>query len=108
MRPEECPSWEGCSAPLCPLAPHPDSRWFPDEEICHSRFFRTLPFVKVQIQIIRRKLNLIYYFTIEMLTTIKYITSSLKGCDPDSKHDSPEFWINRRKPKQRVQRKSGI
>ncbi len=34
MKPEDCPKWDTCSAPICPLGDNQKYIWYPDEEIC--------------------------------------------------------------------------
>jgi len=66
-----CPSREGCAAPLCPLEPGPDAQWFPDEDICHTRTFRQAYWVDIQRKIKRRymkgQIDNANCFTIPML-----------------------------------------
>ncbi len=102
---EECPSFSGCSAPLCPLADNLEyCVWYADEPICPSIKFRQ-PWVRVQRRIARRtKCNLdVGYFTAKMLGSIKSVSPGIKGISPDFKA-SEEVWTTAREKKREVER----
>lgn len=86
MTPEECPSWEGCSAPLCPLEPLTDSQWFPDEDICHSRVITKTSWIKTQRKIqrlfLKGRIDSETCFTIPALGEIKAVRHP-KGIRPE-------------------------
>lgn len=95
---EECPSFSGCSAPLCPLADNLEHCvFYADEPICTSRKFRQ-PWVRIQRRIVRRtKGNAdVGYFTAKMLRSIKAVSSGIRGINPDFKA-SAEVWATTRK-----------
>jgi hypothetical protein len=87
---QQCPSFEGCSAPLCPVSPSLDkSIWYPDEAICQRR--KSLDFirpkwVRTQRKVSRKAPTDDRYFTKEMLENIKAVRKP-EGKDPDS-------WVN--------------
>jgi hypothetical protein len=55
MTPESCPSFESCSAPLCPLDQDLEKRiWYAGEEFCRSRKFGQHRWVRKQRSIQRR------------------------------------------------------
>lgn len=54
--PEKCPSFETCSAMLCPLDPDLKGRtWFADEDICRSRTYGQRRWVRKQRSIQKRQ-----------------------------------------------------
>jgi len=94
---KDCPSFSGCSAPLCPLADNLEyCAWYADEPICTSLKFRQ-PWVRVQRRIARRtKCNVaVGYFTAKMLESITRVTPAIKGINP--KFDASEdAWVGGR------------
>jgi hypothetical protein len=70
---QDCPYFETCSAPLCPL----DNKtlhkaiWYPDEEICNSQKYCNTYWIKRQRKIARKMKNFNNYFTIGMLKSNK-------------------------------------
>ena len=94
---EDCPSFPGCSAPLCPLADNLEyCVFYPDEPICTSTKFRE-PWVKIQRRIARRtKCNAdVGYFTVKMLESITAVTAAIKGINPEF-DASERAWVGRR------------
>ena len=94
-KPQDCPSFNGCSAPLCPLDDSlPHAVWYIDEPICGSRLYR-MPWIRAQRRIARRGKDTTGYFNVKMLGTVHAVYSSIKGVDPN--HDAtPENWIKAR------------
>ena len=86
MRPQECPSYNGCSAPLCPLEPVPDAQWFPDEDICNSRAINKPQWVitqrKIQRLHLKGRLDDDRFFTVPMLQAMKKVRHP-KGMLPE-------------------------
>ena len=94
---EDCPSFSGCTAPLCPLGENlAYAIFYPDEPICTSRKFRQ-PWVRTQRRIARRtKCNVdLGYFTAEMLGSITAVTSAIKGINPEF-NASVDVWVGQR------------
>lgn len=98
MPKQKCPKHETCSAPLCPLelgSPH--DTFFIGEEICKLKRFQTLGWVKKQRALVKAKVSNSTYFTIEMLKSIRRVTKSLEGIDPDlslkQAQQAEEAWI---------------
>lgn len=90
-KPEECPSYEECRAPLCPLGEgSKDVTWIPGEQICICKVFRSLPWIRMQRRLERKGKK--GFFNIEMLVLMKRVTD---GIDPNTKR-TPEAWIKRR------------
>ena len=94
---EDCPSFSGCSAPICPLADNVEyCVFYPDEPICTSTKFRQ-PWVRIQRRIARRtKCNVnVGYFTVKMLESITAVTAAIKGINPEF-DASERVWVGRR------------
>jgi len=78
-----CPRFEQCSAPLCPL----DEKgslpgvWYPDEEICKKT--PAPKWVRRQRKIAKKTGNKDTYFTYEMLSRDCKIAKGIVGLDPD-------------------------
>lgn len=83
-----CPSYDGCSAPICPLDSRPGAQWFPDEDVCACHLYRKQPWIRVQRKIKRRylkgQINSDYCFTLPMLQAIKAPRKGTQGISPES------------------------
>ena len=68
MTQDDCRLYETCSAPLCPLdrASLLNSIWYPDEEICRSRTFSNLTWIRQQGKIAKSASRTDRYFHPEM------------------------------------------
>ena len=87
-KPEECPRYGKCKAPLCPLGPASvEITWLPDESIC-TMF--VLPWILLQRKLRRNKVEGL--FNIEMLVAMK---QKGNGIDVDSR-ETPAGWIGKR------------
>jgi len=87
MKAIECPYFDSCNAPICPLDEHKEnSIWFSDEAICKNRDFSDLEFIKTQKKI--SKLNKQHvvngFFTFKMLNRSLRVGSGLKGLNENS------------------------
>jgi len=80
---KDCPQFDGCSAPICPLFGN-GGIWYPDEEICTSRSYSALSWIKQQRKIARKVRNKDFFFTYEMLNHNCIITVATEGIDPDN------------------------
>jgi len=84
---KDCPRWERCSAPLCPISPDlARAVWFPEETICRWEAHTEKPWVKTQAEIARlpgRKKR--GYFTVAMLRAIRSVTPDLTGKKDEEK-----------------------
>jgi len=89
---EECVSYEGCSATLCPLEIDSNHVWFPDEDICRKH--GKVDWIKKQRKIARKANNKDTYFTVDMLKEVKRVTANIVGADPDRVND--QTWIKGR------------
>lgn len=88
---KDCPSYETCSAPLCPLDIG-NHVFFPDEDICKKR--NPPAWVRTQKKIAKRAVDRDTYYTIDMLLEVKRVTAHISGADPDKVND--EAWIKGR------------
>ena len=82
--PEECPRFEKCDAPLCPLDSDSlkNGIWYPDEEICKYQEVNQLEWIKRQRKL-SEKAQFGFYFTYEMLNHKFIIRNGIKGLDPN-------------------------
>ncbi len=80
--PEDCPRFEGCSAPICPFAENSFYIWYPDEETCQLNEFRGFDWVKRQRKLSKKAVP-DYYFTLTMLQQDFIIKKGIRGLDPD-------------------------
>jgi len=81
---KECPSFEGCSAPLCPIdeSSLESGIWYPDEEICKYQKVNQADWIRRQRKLSRRAVP-DFYFTYEMLKHKFVIRTGIKGLDPN-------------------------
>ena len=99
----DCPSYELCSAPLCPLNEDSlrEAVWYPDEDVCRKwHIGRQCRWVRVQRKIARlpdpeRR----GYFTHAMLDAVGKVSKGINGIDVDKRGDKDEqeaTWIAKR------------
>ena len=99
----DCPKFDDCSAPLCPLQQNTvdGGIWYPDEEICKRRNFQNLDWIRKQKAIIKAKAPNDRYFTVEMLKAIKQVRKGIEGIDPDQPleqgQEAERKWIAEKK-----------
>jgi hypothetical protein len=81
MNMQECPSYEKCEAPICPLddSSKDIALWYPDEEICGSMQFRKEKWRIAQRKIAKRAIDRDTYFTKPMLEVATKVTPHIKG-----------------------------
>jgi len=98
MHPSECPSYDQCKSPLCPLDPNPGHIWYPDEEVCHMR--NPPGWVRKQRKIARLpQIDPDRYFTIPMLQAIRRVGRGLRGANAEVL-STDKGWLARRQPGQ--------
>jgi len=89
-----CPSWEGCAAPLCPLEPLPGAQWFPNEDICHTFAYRQIHWIKMQRKIrklyVKGDVNADYCFTLTLLEAIRVPRKGTHGISPEYLNESED------------------
>ena len=91
---KDCLQFESCSAPICPMFGS-SGIWFPDEEICTSRNYSALPWIKRQRKISRKVRNKDFLFTYEMLNHNCIVTVATEGLDPDADFADTETLVKR-------------
>jgi hypothetical protein len=104
MKAIECPYFDLCNAPICPLDENKEKAiWYSDEAICKNRDFSDLEFIKTQKKIV--KVNKTHsvngYFTLKMLDQKIIVRSGIQGINEDTLIDSSileENWLKRHKP----------
>lgn len=81
----DCPHFDNCSAPLCPLQPDTvdGSIWYPDEEICNRKDFQSLDWIANQKAIVKAKAPADKYFSASMLQFIRQVRKGIEGINPD-------------------------
>jgi len=88
MTPRDCPRFDECDAPLCPMDEDRAKRtWFPDEPICDRGGMGTTRFVKIQKRIAKAVVLTDTFFTVPMLEAVGGVKAGIAGLDPDSNAD---------------------
>ncbi|WP_291492256.1 hypothetical protein [Desulfurella sp.] len=102
MIPENCPYFEKCNAPICPLDPNKEiSVWYPDEEICRNREFRDMDLIITQKKIsrINRRHEVQGFFTFNMLNRPLIAKRGISGLNEDLSIEdiakSEKTWIKK-------------
>jgi hypothetical protein len=88
-----CLFFESCHAPLCPLDQISlKGVWYADEEICRSRSYTALSWIRSQRKIGRVKAR--GYFTLEMLRRNCIVKTGIAGLDADAE-EGPQLrrWL---------------
>lgn len=81
-----CLLFESCHAPLCPLDQISlNGVWYADEEICRSRSYTALPWIRSQRKIGRVKAR--GYFTLEMLRRNCIVKKGIACLDADAEEE---------------------
>ena len=99
MTPSECPSFEGCKAPLCPedksfhLA-----LWFNGEPICQAIAYRRERWRIAQRRIERTAKDKDTCYTVAMLSAIRQVRAGIMGLNPEDVIDTERVrtWIKSR------------
>jgi hypothetical protein len=104
MTPEQCPYFESCGAPICPLDPNKESAvWYPFEKICRNKEFKNLTFIINQKKIakINKKHEVQGFFTYNMLNRTLKVRIGFSGLnvnkDIDKIAKNERLWIQRHK-----------
>lgn len=88
-----CKHYDNCAAPICPM--DEDSLtgiWYPDEEICQSRQFATLDWIRKQKLIARKHGSVDGFFSVAMLQALERVNKGITGANPDEP-DSEAKWV---------------
>ena len=105
--PRDCPSFECCAAPICPLAESDQDVFYPaDEEVCRGKKIPGLaekPKWIPKVRRLRRRLvgvSEVGYFTLAMIRQLGRISARTRGIDPDGRNpqESEQTWLKKRKP----------
>jgi len=104
MIPEQCPFFNSCNAPICPLDENKEKViWYSDEAICKNRDFSDLDFIKTQKKIskLNKKYEVIGFFTFKMLNRSLIVKKGLEGLNEESDFNKlrkyEQNWILRHK-----------
>jgi hypothetical protein len=104
MKAIECPYFDSCNAPICPLDENKGKAiWYSDEAICKNRDFSDIEYIKTQKKIakVNKKHSVKGYFTLKMLDQKIIVRSGIQGINEDTHIDSSileENWLKRHKP----------
>ncbi len=84
VKPGQCPGFEGCKAPICPLdASFLKATWFPNEPICQGRAYRRERWRKVQVRISRTAKDHETCYTAAMLSAVRQVRGGIMGLNPE-------------------------
>src|SRR5512136_77185 len=104
MKPQDCPSFGSCQAPLCPLDAQSIQHgiWFADEAIC-CKCHQSERWIAIQRRIAKRTQDRARgYFTVAMLDALGVAGRAITGLDPNVRDGgtSEKAWVGRkgRKP----------
>ncbi|MEM3908032.1 MAG: hypothetical protein QXZ17_14440 [Nitrososphaerota archaeon] len=94
MKPIDCPLYNKCECPLCPLEDNPVSVWYSEDDICKNPQFQV---VTNSMKKLKRK-GAQGYFTLKMLNRDFIVRKGIQGIDPDlpSSIKNPEKEYQRR------------
>jgi hypothetical protein len=104
-----CPRFETCSSPICPLAVDILTQvcWFADEETCGLQEFRSLPWVKLQRKIARKtrrdRERGVFTHAMLSLDPPPIVGSRFMGLDPssDTWNEDHAQWLKEKSRKRR-------
>jgi len=105
MKAIECPYFELCDAPICPLDENKEKAiWYSDEAICKNTENSGLDFIITQKKIakVNKTHSVKGYFTFKMLNQKIIVRSGIQGINEDTPVESlslfEENWSRRHKP----------
>ncbi len=109
----QCPNWEKCSAPLCPLdkTSLDNGIWYPQsEEICSRKDFQTLDWIRTQKAIVKAGAPDDRFFTVAMLHAARQVRRGIQGLSADQRLEDAQRaerkWIEEHQAKRVVAKKS--
>jgi hypothetical protein len=103
--PSECPAFERCGAPVCPLSGDTGAVWFPEERICIAKgAVARFPWIAIQRRLKSRLAGAesAFAFTRAMLERITRVSKGTRGLDPDGLGTDEEreaAWFERMGPR---------
>lgn len=101
-RTKQCPSWEGCSAPLCPIDKSFGlALWFPDEAVCNAFAYRGTSlrlrsgqaWRKAQAKIAKRCIDRDTCYTVKMLSAVRLVGRGIKGITDSEDLEPEKAWL---------------
>jgi len=105
MKTIECPYFDSCNAPICPLDKNKEkSIWYSDEAICKNTEYSGIEFIITQKKIakVNKTHSVNGYFTLKMLNQKIIVRSGIQGINEDTPIESSfileENWLKRHKP----------
>lgn len=97
----ECAGWKHCEASICPEDRESltAGRWFPDEGVCVSRRYSSLPWVRRQKAIAKlaKRYDIDGCFTRKMLEAVVQVRRGIEGASPN-RQGSEAAWLRTRSP----------
>jgi len=101
----ECPYFDSCDAPICPLDENKENAiWYSDEAICKNLEYSGLEFIITQkkIEKVNKTHSVNGYFTLKMLNQKIIVRSGIHGINEDTPIESSsileENWLRKHKP----------
>ena len=97
----DCPNFDDCSAPLCPVDDGSirNGIWYPDEEICRKR--SVIGWVRKQKAIVKKKPPLDRFFTVAMVEALRQVRKGIEGLNPDQHleqaKETERKWVEEKK-----------
>ena len=105
MIPEQCPFFNSCNAPICPLDENKGKViWYSDEAICKNTEYSDLEFTITQKKMakINKTHSVNGYFTLKILDQKIIVRSGIQGINEDTPIESlslfEENWSRKHKP----------
>jgi hypothetical protein len=105
MKTIECPYFDSCNAPICPLNENKGKAiWYSDETICKNTEYSGLEFIITQKKIakVNKTHSVKGYFTFKMLNQKIIVRSGIQGINEDTPIESSFIlegnWLRKHKP----------
>jgi hypothetical protein len=88
MNPEDCPLFDNCECPLCPLEVDSNQVWYSENEICKNPDFHIINNSMKKL----KKKGALGYFTLEMLDRSYIVRRGTEGIDADLVDSAKDPW----------------
>jgi hypothetical protein len=105
MKAIECPFFNSCNAPICPLDENKEKAiWYSNEAICKNTEYSDLDFIITQKKItkVNKTRSVKGYFTFKMLNQKIIVRSGIQGINEDTPIESSsileENWLRKHRP----------